>query len=89
MKISELIERLQEIAESYPEADVQMAVQPSYPLAETLRGVVGPDEELDMAEDLDEEAIARLETSEMKVWLVSGGQDYDAPYAPRWAFSAV
>jgi len=84
MNVTELIARLQEIAEEYPDAEVQMAVQPSYPIAETILGVVGPDEELDAMEDKDESDMEY----DGKVWLVSGGQG-DEPYAPRWVFSAA
>ena len=36
MNIAELIEALEEIAEEYPDAEVLLATQPSYPLAFTI-----------------------------------------------------
>lgn len=39
MQLSELIEVLQELAETHPDAEVQVAQQPSYPLAGSCHGV--------------------------------------------------
>lgn len=89
MKIQDLIDELQAIAESYGECEVRLAVQPNYPLVETLRGVAGPEDELDAMEDKDEDVIEAFATKAPVVYLVSGGQYFDTPYAPAWVFDAV
>lgn len=50
MKLYELIERLQEVLESFteedqPEIDVLLATQPNWPLAFTVSGVHNPEED--------------------------------------------
>jgi hypothetical protein len=79
MRIEALIERLQEVADSYPGVEVMIATQPNYPLASTLRGVADPDATLgtDKGED------------RPYVWLVEGEQRYPNPYAPGWVFEAA
>lgn len=100
MTLDELIGRLEEIRETAGgDADVVLAVQPNYPLRETLRGVafaedVLPDlheehEEGPDADPMDCEACAKLRET---VWLVSGGQSssyHENPYAPGWVFEAA
>lgn len=95
MKINELIERLQEIAESHPDAKVMLATQPGYPIAETLRGVANPDDEV-APRDYDGGQIDPSawdpEHGPGVVWLVSGGQPTShevSPYAPAWVFQAA
>jgi hypothetical protein len=93
MKVRDLIELL----ENYDDdADVMVAHQPSYPLAETLAGVASNDDReaecpehdgylvghagCDLEPESDDETI---------VWLVAGGHHWDrSPYAPRWVFDA-
>lgn len=88
MKIQELIERLTEIADVYPDAEVLLATQPNWPITETLRGVADPDAVLGD----DDRNGADLGSLEPVVWLVSGGQPTSnevSPYAPRWVFEAA
>ena len=50
MNLNELIERLEEIRDASDDAGeltVALAVQPNYPLRESLRGVVGPNDEFE------------------------------------------
>jgi hypothetical protein len=87
MNIKELVERLSEIAEDHPDAEVRLAVQPGYPLTELLRGVAGPDDYNGVDPESDDDPDPRA----AHVWLVSGGQPsrYDEnPYAPAWVFEA-
>lgn len=85
MKIQELIERLQDIAGDFPDAEVMLATQPNYPIAETLRGVASP-----VDDDLDDEG--ERDPSKPVVWLASGGSPSEEsginPYAPEWVFNA-
>lgn len=87
MKIEELIERLTEIANVYPDAEVMLATQPSYPITEILRGVASPGSFIDPIGD------GELPESDASVvWLVSGGQPTShevSPYAPAWVFEAA
>ena len=97
MNIQDLIERLQEIAENQPDAEVVLAVQPNYPLRESLRGVAFAEDIIADIHENHEDTEDPMECEECNkeretVWLVSGGQDssYDAnPYAPGWVQEAV
>lgn len=99
MNLNQLIERLEEIRESVTaggELEVRLAVQPNYPIVETLRGVAGPEEFLNAFEDKDDSdeefSTERGERAGNVVWLVSGGQPSkfdESPYAPGWVFGAV
>lgn len=87
MQVRDLIEQLQMLPE---DAEVQIAYQPSYPLAAQMLGVsVKVDEEVDVeGENRDvlpaEEYGYFAEGSAVKmVYLVAGSAPYDAPYAPR------
>lgn len=81
MKIKKLIEELQEVVEDFPDADVMMATQPSYPIAERLVAVADPN--VSPGDD------GSPDPNRTIVWLVSGGQPSDgSPYAPRWVFDA-
>lgn len=85
MKIQELIERLQDIAEDFPDAVVMLATQPTYPIAETLHGVASPADD-----DLDDDG--ERDPSKPVVWLASGGTPSEDsginPYAPDWVFQS-
>ena len=89
MNLNELIERLEEIRDASVDAGeltVALAVQPSYPLRESLRGVAGPDD-YNGVDPEDDETPDKNDT----VWLVSGGQSSRhevSPYAPGWVFEA-
>lgn len=75
MQITQLIERLESIAEAYPDAEIRVAHQPSYPLAAELAGVTDPDDMDRDPTDPDDELI---------VWLVAGDHPITgSPYAPR------
>ena len=102
MNITELIERLQDIAEDHPNAEIALAVQPSYPLRESLRGVAfaGDETLCDLHDEQDHDdrdaerdpfACEACQKLQETVWLVSGGQSsrYEvSPYAPGWVFEA-
>lgn len=60
------------------DSELRLAIQPSYPLQELVEGLW-----------FDEEALADFELhcdTPPTVYIVSGGQDHDSPYAPREAF---
>lgn len=83
MKVS----TLREILEGYEDdADVMIAHQPSWPLAETVRCVTT----LEEVEEYDEEEGEDDDDEERKVvWIVAGGADYKrSPYAPRSVFES-
>jgi hypothetical protein len=87
VKLSELIDRLQEIAETCgeggPDPDVMLATQPHWPLAYHVAGVCdGAD--IPDAPDADP-ARAR---DRLVVWIVEGDQDRHHPYAPSEAWEA-
>lgn len=70
MKVHELIDQLQEMD---PEREVMIAHQPSWPLAETVAGVVA-----EGGEDAEAESV---------VWVVAGGHHEElSPYAPHEVF---
>jgi hypothetical protein len=72
MTVSELIERLQELN---PDAEVRLAVQPSWPFENEIAGVV--DSAALNTSDLDED---EREIPEDVVWIADGGQiDYLSP----------
>lgn len=85
MNVRELIEALQERVENGDvdeDAEVLLAHQPHWPLAETLAGVVASAELGD--EESEEEG---LDATERVLWLAAGGHPYDrSPYAPRAVF---
>lgn len=92
MNVSQLIKLLQEVQESgHGEAEVRLATQPSYLIAEALRGVVSPDDEV-APRDYDGGQIdaSAWEGRPAVVWLVSAGGIASAPYyPPDWVFNAV
>lgn len=77
MRLSELIEALQDMQEDWPDDDpeVLMAIQPNWPLAKTFGGAV-------LVED---EPREEGEKGEPIVWLVDGDQHPfgRSPYASR------
>lgn len=88
MKLTDLIEQLQDLLEDFPElaeADVMVAQQPSYPLAAVIDCVSLVDGDSD-DEFLDEEEISGgLPT----VWIATsevGSGSSVSPYAPRAAW---
>lgn len=88
MKLTDLIEQLQDLLEDFPElaeADVMVAQQPSYPLAAVIDCISLVDSDND-DEFLDEEEISGgLPT----VWIATsevGSSSSISPYAPRAAW---
>lgn len=88
MKLTDLIEQLQDLLEDFPElaeADVMVAQQPSYPLAAVIDCISLVDSDND-DEFLDEEEISGgLPT----VWIATsevGSSSSVSPYAPRAAW---
>jgi len=88
MKLTDLIEQLQDLLEDFPElaeADVMVATQPSYPLSAVIDCVSLVDSDSD-DEILDEEEISGgLPT----VWIATsevGSSSSISPYAPRAAW---
>lgn len=88
MKLTDLIEQLQDLLEDFPElaeADVMVAQQPSYPLAAVIDCVSLVDSDNE-DEFLDEEEISGgLPT----VWIATsevGSSSSISPYAPRAAW---
>ena len=75
-----------------PETPVMIGHQPSWPLAETVAGVVGPDDRetchLADHEECDlEDGYHVDDEGPETVWLVAGGHAWDrSPYAPRAIF---
>ena len=82
--VGELIARLEDYD---PETPIMLAHQPSWPLAETLAGIVGPeDREMPSDDEVDPDEAAEPDT----VWLVAGGHAWDrSPYAPGWVFEGA
>ena len=80
MKIAELIERLTELAEDFPDAEVRLATQPSWPFEYSIENVVGPYElgeaarerALDRGREYDPEDVDDEEP--LVVYLAEGGQ---------------
>ena len=101
MTLDELIERLEEIRDAYTgNLTVALAVQPGYPLRESLRGVAFAegDAQADLHDEENHEDTGdpfeceKCNKAQETVWLVSGGQSssYDvSPYAPGWVFENV
>ena len=87
MKVNEMIERLQEVAESgFGECEMRLAFQPNWPLQFTVAGIATPDDESRDLGEPDEEP----DDAATVVYIVEGGHPYgDSPYAPAWAFAAV
>jgi hypothetical protein len=89
MKLTDLIEQLQDLLEDFPElaeADVMVAQQPSYPLAAVIDCVSLVDGGNEDDEFLEEEEISGgLPT----VWIATsevGSSSSVSPYAPRAAW---
>lgn len=89
MKLTDLIEQLQDLLEDFPElaeADVMVATQPSYPISAVIDCVSLVDGDSDDDEFLDEEEISGgLPT----VWIATsevGSSSSISPYAPRAAW---
>lgn len=87
MTVSELIERLQDIADDgFGECEVRLATQPSWPLQFRVAGVAAPDDASRGMGDPDDEP----DDAAGVVYIVEGGSPHDdSPYAPRWAFTAA
>jgi len=80
MTVTELRDVLnQAIENGVGDRELRFAYQPSYPLQDSVEGVWY--EESDDSGDEDQE-----EAESDVFYLVSGGQDYNNPYAPRVAF---
>lgn len=89
MKLTDLIEQLQDLLEDFPElaeADVMVATQPSYPLSAVIDCVSLVDGDSDDDdEDEDEDLSGGLPT----VWIATsevGSSSSISPYAPRAAW---
>ena len=87
MKIAELIERLTELAEDFPDAEVRLAIQPSWPFEYSIENVVGPYELGEAAreraldrgreydpEDVDDDPEDVDDEEPLVVYLAEGGQ---------------
>lgn len=51
MNITDLIEALADIAQEHPDAEVRLAVQPSWPFEHTIRRVISPEDVADAAHE--------------------------------------
>jgi len=86
MKLTDLIEQLQDLLEDFPElaeADVMVAQQPSYPLTAVIDCISLVDSDSD--EDEDDGISGGLPT----VWIATsevGSSSSVSPYAPRAAW---
>lgn len=77
MRIEELIEELQDLAEQYPDAEVRIAHQPSWPLQYTISEVVASEGNYDEEDGYDEE-----QTEDDVIYIAEGSQVRDNPYLP-------
>lgn len=83
MTVRDLIEYL----EAYDgDAEVRLAMQPEWPLAFRVAGVMSADE---IAAESDEPEDEPTEAEEPVVWIAAGSHPSDNPYAPKgaWAYS--
>lgn len=86
MKLTDLIEQLQDLLEDFPElaeADVMVAQQPSYPLSAVIDCISLVDSDSD--EDEDDGVSGGLPT----IWIATsevGSNSKVSPYAPRAAW---
>lgn len=98
--VAQLIERLEEIAEEHPDAEVLLATQPSWPLQFEISGVAVSDEFAEIPDDPcvahDERGCAECiaEQFPTTVYIVEGGHPggFDSrPYAPReaWEMASI
>lgn len=78
MNVKELINYLEDYN---PEAEVQIAIQPSWPLALPLGEVLGNPPKYD--EETDTQS---FDDCDKIVWLVEGAGLLDYPYAPKSLF---
>lgn len=91
MTVNELIELLEQVRDDYDagERELRFAYQKSYPLMDEVAGVCVPPTpepvtaEQNEADDEDEEESEWDEKYAQYVYIVSDGQDYKMPYAPR------
>ena len=102
VNVAELIEELENMD---PEAEVRLAIQPSWPFQHTISGVYdvpgksddpqpNPDQyandNLEQYEDDFEEWEAQQDApDENVVYIAEGGQYYNAPYLPGAAANAI
>ena len=88
MKLTDLIEQLQDLLEDFPElaeADVMVAQQPSYPLAADIDCISLVDSDSDSEFEDEEEISGGLPT----IWIATsevGSSSSISPYAPRAAW---
>lgn len=68
--LSELIAELQEIQDALGDAEVRIAYQPQYPLSAPIANVT----------------YVERDEEQTVVWLATGAQDANAPYAPHEAW---
>jgi hypothetical protein len=87
MKLSELVERLEELRDDFgddADPEVVAAYQPNYPLSGTILGAVK------LEEDDDEESDDIGEGDTGVVWIAIGSHPHDlSPYAPSAVFKEV
>lgn len=82
MTVNEMIERLQEVAESGSgDCELRLAFQPSWPLQFTIGGIAEPEDPSRDVESVDAASV---------IYIVQGDHPSDdSPYAPAWAFDTA
>ncbi len=92
MKLTDLIEQLQDLLEDFPElaeADVMVAQQPSYPLAAVIDCVSLVDSDSDSDSEFEDEDEEEISGGLPTVWIATsevGSSSSVSPYAPRAAW---
>lgn len=87
--ITDLIARLEEIAEEYPDAEVLLATQPNWPLRFGIAGVATSAEIDDQDGDMARHGSAEPLEQPVVVYIVEGSSDRDEPHAPLAAWEAA
>jgi len=77
MRLTDLIGALSEVLDAEGDRPVLLAHQPSWPLAETIAGIVPSEDTYDPEDD------PGADPGDQPVWIVAGGHpDNRSPYAP-------
>lgn len=76
--VKELRDALDQLVEmGMGDSELRLAIQPNYPLQELVGGLWFDEEEQSESDS---------DSTGATVYIVSGGQDHNSPYAPRRAF---
>lgn len=88
MTVAQLIEQLQDLGEEMLEAEVRIAIQPSWPLQYNVGSRLVTSADLATRQsDEDEDEDTDIDEEKLIVWITEGSSCDDSPYAPDGVFN--